>query len=113
MIQFKDLKFQECPNFAETGNSIATITVNEYQLDIIKKPSTRTYKVKSFEMEYLGELDGKPNKRKIYIKNEFPQYGEFPEFAGRELLLLFLNALDRENLSGISIEIDENLEDME
>lgn len=113
MIHYKDLKFQECHNYKETGNSIATIAVNEYQLDIIKKPSTKTYKVKPFEITLSTGVDNIGYKTKHYKKDEFPEYGEFPEFKGRELLLVFLNEIDKQNLSGVSTDLDESPEDLE
>lgn len=85
MIHFENLKFIPCLNHPD-GNSKAELVIGEYQLDIIKKPVTRTYKIKPFE---------RIQDKKRYLADVFPEYSGFPEFAGRELLMVFLNEIDR------------------
>lgn len=90
MIQFSDLTFILCP-CSKDGNFKAELLLdNGYQLDIIKKPLTKTYKVKPFE---------KTHNKKWYQKDLFPEHGEFPEFKGRDALLIFLNEVKNHILS--------------
>lgn len=101
MIQFSDLTFVLCP-CSKDGNFKAELLLdNGYLLDIIKKPLTKTYKVKPFEIT---------NNKKWYQKDLFPEHGEFPEFKDREALLIFLNEIKNHVLSEdelIDIDIQE------
>lgn len=105
MIHFNNLKFTLCKGHPD-GNSVAELILeNGYQLDIIKRPVTRTYKVKPFEMSF--------ETKKRYLKDVFPEYRDFPEFAGRELLMIFINEIDKHNLSDNPSELDEDLDERE
>lgn len=77
-ITFKSLKFKDCPN----GNKCANITINGLQLDVVKIMEKRVYKVKPFEI-----ISGK----KMYNSNYFDGYGDYPIFAHRDQLIVFLN----------------------
>lgn len=106
MIHFENLKFVECPGSPD-GNSKAELSLENgygYDLDIIKKPKTRTYKVKPFEKVF---------DKKRYLGHTFPEHGKFPEFNGREPLIEFLNQIDKHNLSEPSEKIEVNDEDIE
>jgi hypothetical protein len=100
MIQFSHLTFIICP-CSKDGNSKAELLLdNGYQLDIIKKPLTKTYKVKPFEIT---------SNKKWYQRDLFPEHGEFPEFKGRDALLVFLNEIKNHVLledEQVTIDID-------
>ena len=105
MIHFEDLKFVPCLNYDVTRNTRAELSMdNGYLMDIIKKPATRTYKVKTFEIN---------NNKKSYQRGTFPEYGEFPEFAGRERLMVFLNEIVKHNLSDITTDLEEDIKEEE
>lgn len=95
MLRFEDLRFNPCVGHPD-NNSLCTIEIEGYSLDIVKKPKTKTYKVKPFD-----RIDGK----KRYVPNLFQEYGEYPEFPGREPLMVFLNNIGKEDLE------DEQLND--
>ena len=93
MIQFNNLKFVVCLKTSIDptkfkDNEKAEINVEEHSLDIIKIYSSRTYKVKPFEKVF---------DKKRYLRNVFPEYGEFPIFNSKELLIEFLNSIENKD----------------
>lgn len=103
MIHFEGLKFILCPN-SKDGNSRTEITINGQRLDIIKKPKTRTYKVKAFEIIH---------SKKWYRCEVFPEYCPgFPEFAGRDALIAFLNEVKDAPPSVVELEDDLSEEEL-
>lgn len=82
MIQFTDLTFEPCPNHPD-GNSKAFIKIGDLDLDIIKKPKDKVYKIKPFEIVHT---------KKRYKGDVFPEYG-FPEFTSKSDLVTFLNEI--------------------
>lgn len=101
MIHFENLKFVICPNSKENNTRAEVVLDNGYLLDVIRRPVTRTYIVKPFEKTF---------DKKWYKKDMFPEYGEFPVFFNKDSLMVFINQIDKHNLSDNPDELDEDLE---